>query len=173
MNIQLALTEQIINDCLKLHYNEKYAKARLTQRLIMIPLALFALAAYLIYNELKRETPGQNLYMAFLYIGFAIAYYIFMRNRTIKGGKQLLKTLGSHSSFTIEATDEKLTTTTKAGSFDSTWESFTRALISKDNVLLYQADNTFSMFNRSFFSANDFEDFKTMVREKVAPVTEV
>jgi hypothetical protein len=173
MIIHLSLNEEIINECLKLHYSGKEASGRLRQRLVLIPVALLALSAYLIYNELQRETPGQNLYMAFLYIGFAIAYYFFMRYRTIKGGKQLLRTLGSNSTFEMDVTDEKLTTTTKAGSFDSTWDSFTRATISKENVLLYQSDNSFSMFNYRFFQGGHFEQFKQMVREKVTPLTEV
>jgi hypothetical protein len=172
MIIHLSLNEAIINECLKLHYSGKEASGRLRQRLILIPVALIALSAYLIYNELQRETPGQNLYMAYLYIGFAIAYYFFMRYRTIKGGKQLLRSLGSNSTFEMDVTNEKLTTTTKAGSFDTTWDSFTGATISKENVLLYQSNNSFSMFNYRFFESGDFETFKQMVREKVKPVTE-
>jgi hypothetical protein len=173
MIIHLSLNEEIINECLKLHYSGKEASSRLRQRLILIPIALLALSAYLIYNELQRETPGQNLYMAFLYIGFAITYYFYMRYRTIKGGKQLLRTLGSNSTFEMYVTDEKLTTTTKSGSFDTTWDSFSRATISTENVLLYQSDNSFSMFNYRFFEGADFEEFKQLVREKVTPLTEV
>ena len=95
-----------------------------------------------------------------------------MRYRTIKGGGQLLKTLGSHSSFTMDVDGEKLVTTTTSGSFETTWDSFSKAIVSQDNVLLYQADNTFSMFNRRFFTGNDFEDFKRLVREKVTNLLE-
>jgi len=172
MIVQLVLTKEIINECLKVHYNEKMNSKRLMQRLILIPIALAGLGIYLIYSELQRPEPGQNLYMGFLYIGFAFSYYFFMRYRTIKGGRQLLKTLGSHSSFNMEILDDRLITTTTSGSFETTWDAFTKALISTDNVLLYQADNTFSMFNRRFFTGNDFEQFKKMVREKVAVVNE-
>lgn len=172
MTINLAFTEAIINESLKLHYAQPQASRSLMRRLIFIPLALIGISAYLFYDELKREEPGQNLIMAFLYIGFAASYYFFMRNRTIKGGKQLLKTLGSNSNFVIDADAEKLTTTTKAGSFDSGWDSFTRALISKHNVLLYQTNNTFSMFHHSFFQGDDFEKFKQLVRENVTTVAE-
>lgn len=172
MFIHLALTKEIINECLKLHYSEKQAANRLKQRLIFIPLALIAISVYLIYIELQRDTPGQNLYMAVLYIAFAFSYYFFMRYRTIKGGKQLLKTLGSNSTFTMEVSDDKLTTTTRAGAFDSNWDSFTHALISKDNVLLYQTNNSFSMFNHRFFEPEDFEAFKVLVRKKVSSVSE-
>lgn len=95
-----------------------------------------------------------------------------MRYRTIKGGGQLLRTLGSHSSFTMDVDAEKLVTTTTSGSFETIWNSFSKAIVSHDNVLLYQADNTFSMFNRGFFTGNDFEDFKKLVREKVAMISE-
>ena len=172
MLIQLALTKEVINECLKVHYAEKTNSRKLTQRLILIPIALAGLGVYLIYSELQRAEPGQNLYMGFLYIGFASSYYFFMRYRTIKGGAQLLRSLGSHSSFTMDVDAEKLVTTTTSGSFDTTWDAFSKAIISTDNVLLYQADNTFSMFNRSFFTGNDFEDFKKLVREKVAVILE-
>jgi len=173
MLIHLDLTEDIINDCLKLHYTEKHTAKKLAQKLILIPLALFVISGYLIYNELKSQEPGQNLYMAFLYIGFAVSYYFFMRYRTIKGGRQLLKTLGSNATFKIEVSDDKLVTTTKAGHFDTTWNSFIRALITNENILLYQANNSFSMFNYKFFKTGDFADFKLLVKEKVAQVTEL
>lgn len=173
MLIQLALTEQIINECLKLHYTEQLAARRLKQRLILIPLALVAISCYLIYSELKRDTPGQNLYMAFLYIAFAISYYFFMRYRTIKGGRQLLKTLGNNATFSMQVFDDKLTTTTQAGTFDTTWESFTHAVISSQIVLLYQSDNSFSMFYHAFFQSDNFERFKLLVKQKVALVREI
>jgi hypothetical protein len=172
MLINLVLNKEIINECLKVHYAEKQNSRRLTQRLILIPVALVGLGIYLIYSELQRSIPGQNLYMGFLYIGFAASYYFFMRYRTIKGGGQLLKTLGSHSSFTMNVDAEKLVTTTTSGSFDTTWDAFTKAIVSTDNVLIYQADNTFSMFNRRFFTGNDFDDFKKLVREKVGIISE-
>lgn len=173
MFLQLALTKEIVNECLKLHYGEGLNSKRLRQRLILIPLVLIAIATYLIYDELKKETTGQNFYMAILYIGFGISYYFFMRFRTLNGGSRLLKTLGSNASFTMEIYDDKLVTTTTNGSFDTKWDSFIRGLISDENVLLYQANDSFSMFNHSFFKAGDFEAFKILVRKNVAEMAEI
>jgi uncharacterized membrane protein len=172
MHIKIALTEEIINECLDLHYNKQLSGKRMKQRLVLIPLILILIAGYLIYTELQQPTPGQNLYMAFLYIAFAFAYYFFMRKRMLKAGKQLLKGLGENATFDMEADEENVTTITNTSKLTNTWNVFTAALVSENNVLLYQANNSFTMFNYRFFEPGEFEIFKAWTREKVAPVTE-
>ena len=173
MHIKIALTEDIINECLALHYGKQVTGKKLKQRLFLIPSVLIIISAYLIYNEFNRPQPGPNLYLAILYIAFAIAYYLYMKNRMLKSGKQLLKTLGNNASFTMDVNENHLTTTTSTNSFNTDWEAFKSAIISKDNVLLYQADNSFSMFNYRFFYEDDFAIFKAWTKEKVSPVNEV
>jgi hypothetical protein len=172
MHIKIALTEEIINECLALHYGKQQAGKRLKQKLILIPLVLISISIYLIYTELKQPVPGQNFYLAFLYIAFAFAYYFFMRKRMVKAGKQLLKGMGENAAFDMEADEEQLTTITNSGTITHNWSSFTGALISKENVLLYQADNSFTMFNYRFFKEGEFELFKAWTKEKVTPITE-
>jgi hypothetical protein len=173
MHIRVALTEDIINQCLSLHYHDQPAGRRLRQRLILIPLMLIGVAAYLIITELQRPQVGQNFYMAILYICFAFIYYFFMKNRMMRAGKKLLKTLGDNATFDMEVDEEKLTTTTRSNTFTHDWSGFTGGLIGSENVLLYQANNSFSMFHHSFFKAGDFEKFKELVRQNVQPVMEV
>jgi hypothetical protein len=173
MHININLTEDIINQCLELHYCIQPAGKKLKQRLIWIPLFLVLLGVYLIYDELRQPAPGQNILMGVLYIGFAISYYIFMRHRLVKAGQRLVKRLGPNANFQIDIAGDQLTTTTANGRLTNNWSHFTSGLISKGNVLLYQSNNTFTMFNHTFFEEGDFERFKNMVRTNVQPVREV
>ena len=173
MHIKINLTEDIINQCLELHYGDQPVGKKMKQRLLWIPLILFAIAAYLIYDELQQPVPGQNFIMAILYIGFGISYYVFMRKRLMKAGKRLLKNLGPNASFTMDINGDEIITTTTNGTLTTNWSAFTGALISKGNVLLYQSNNTFTMLNHTFFNPGDFDVFKSLVREKVNPLVEI
>jgi hypothetical protein len=173
MRIKIALNEDIINECLALHYGKQISGKRARQRLVLIPIVLVSISAYLIYTELQQSVPGQNFYLAFLYIAFALSYYFFMRKRLLKGGKQLLKGLGENAFFEMEVDEDKLITYTLSSTLTTAWSELTRGIISRDNVLLYQSDNSFTMFNYRFFEGNDFDLFKTWTKEKVNPVTEV
>ncbi len=172
MHIKIRLTEDIINQCLALHYHQQPTGQRMKQRLVLIPLVLLAISGYIMYNELKQPAVGQNFYMALLYASFAFIYYFFMKNRLLRAGGKLLKTLGQNASFDMDVNENDLTTTTNNASFTQAWNEFTGGLIGKDNVLLYQANNSFSMFHHTFFEAGDFEGFKDLVRESVQPVIE-
>lgn len=173
MHIKVVLTENIINECLALHYGRQQFGKKQKQRLLWIPLVLISISVYLIYNELQQSSIGQNFYMALLYIAFAFSYYFFMRKRMMNAGSRLLKGLGENSSFDMDISEEGLTTITNKSTFSTSWSAFTRGLITDDNVLLYQADNSFSMFSSRFFTPEDFEVFKRWVREKVHPLQEL
>ncbi len=173
MHIKIGLTENIINECLKLHYGDQPAGKKLKKRLIWIPAILICLGIYLLIDEYRQPEKGSNTIMAFLYIAFAISYYLFMRKRLMKAGKRLLKNLGAEKNFTVDITGHQIVTTTPTFSNTLTWNDFTGALISPENVLLYQSNNTFTMFNYSFFKTGDFEEFKNMVRQNVRPFQEV
>lgn len=172
MHIQVRLTEQVINECLQLHYHDQPTGRRMRQRLYFIPLVMLGISAFILYNEFNSPALGQNFYMALLYISFAFIYYFFMRHRLMRAGGKLLRSMGENSSFDMDVNEEVLTTTTASSSFSQPWSSFTGGLISKDNVLLYQANNSFSMFDHSFFAEGDFEKFKQLVRDNVQPVIE-
>ena len=173
MYIEVALTSDIINQCLALHYYNQPAGKKLKQRLLWIPTILIVIAVALIIDESRRPEPGSNFFMAFLYIGIAISYYFFIRFRMIKGGTRMLKQLGGNANFTIHIQGDQLVTTTPFDTVTLSWQDFTGALISPKNVLLYQANNTFTMLHQSFFEPGDFEKFKELVRANVSPVKEV
>jgi hypothetical protein len=172
MHIKISLTEDVINKCLSLHYGRQTGSNKLKQRLIFIPAVLIIISCYLIYTEYQKTSPGPNLYLAVLYIAFAVGYYFFMKNRLLQAGKRLLKGMGENAEFEMEVDEEKLVTKTKTGTITTEWSQFIKAIVSKDNVLLYQQDNSFTMFNQSFFHPGDFVVFKTWTREKVSPVIE-
>lgn len=151
MLIKVALTKDVINQCLALHYNNQPAGKKLRQRLLWIPLILIALAIFLLVDEWRQPVKGSNTYMALSYLGFAIAYYLYVKNRIMKAGKRMLHSLGPNANFSIETFDTELTTCTATEKFSITWQSFTGALIGTQNILLYQSNDTFTMLNRTFF----------------------
>lgn len=173
MRIHVRLTEDIINQSLALHYHDQPSGKKMKQRLLWIPFIMVAISVYLIYTELQQPQAGQNFYMALLYISFALVYYFFMKSRMMRAGKKLLKNLGENASFDMDADEATVTTITSSATITQPWTAFTGALISSNNVLLYQANHSFSMFHPSFFAAGDFEKFKELVRNHVQPVLEV
>ncbi|MDB5191419.1 MAG: hypothetical protein JWQ96_982 [Segetibacter sp.] len=170
MHIKVALTEDIINQSLALHYNNQPRARRKKRELFIIPGMLILLAGYLIYTEAQRPTPGHNYYMALLYITFALLYFYTMRKRLYNAGGKILKNLDEYANYTLEVTPDQITTTTASDTLLSYWSDFTGALISSDLVLLYQPNESFIMLHSSFFDSNDLENFKQLVEEKVQPV---
>ena len=85
----------------------------------------------------------------------------------------MLRNLGQDAQYEVDATVDQLTTKTYRETFTNSWQSFTKALTGADNVLLYQLNDSFSMFNRSFFEPGDFEKFKTMVQDHITPTVAV
>ncbi len=173
MKIKIALTKDIINQCLLLHYIYHPAGKKSRQKLIWIPIVLLIIAAYLIFTELRQPVLGSNFFLAFLYIAFALGYYIFMRKRMLKGGTMVLKTLQENANFDMDVDEHHLTTFTLTSTLTTRWNELTGALITQHNILLYQADNSFTMFHQSFFGGNDFEVFKTLVRAKIPMLIDV
>lgn len=173
MHIHIKLTEAIINECLVLHYRQNPASKGLVRKLYLIPAFLLILAVYLIIDDLQQPAIGFNFLMAIMYTGFAISYYFFMKKRLLPRAKSMLRNLGQDAQYEVDATVDQLTTKTYRETFTNSWQSFTKALTGADNVLLYQLNDSFSMFNRSFFEPGDFEKFKIMVQDHITPTVAV
>ena len=166
MEVKVRLTEQIINDSLKLHY--RYFGSSQKRRLLVIPVVLVAVSVYLIYTELQKPAVGNNFYFGILYIVFAIAYYFYMVHRLKNMGKTLLKNLGENINFDMEISNEAVITKLNNSSANSGWSSFNSAIISTNIVMLYQQNKSFTMFEKSFFSnKNDFTVFKNLVTNNI------
>jgi hypothetical protein len=170
MDINVRLTEKIVNECLALHYKYNPAGRKSLQKLYWIPAILILISVYLVYDELQKHTLSQNFYLALLYFAFAIGYYLYRRKRMLKAGSMVIKSLGENASFTMKASEDGVITHTAENTLQSNWPDFNGALVSDDIVLLYQANGTFSMLHRSFFAPNDFDLFKTIVRTNVSPL---
>jgi hypothetical protein len=170
MDINVRLTETIVNECLALHYKYHPAGRKSLQKFYWIPAILILISIYLIYDELQKQVVTQNFYLALLYSMFAFGYYFFMRKRMLKAGQQVIKSLGENATFTMRASEDELITQTVDGTLQSNWSQFSGALVSENIVLLYQANGTFSMLHRSFFAPNDFDLFKTLVSTSVSPL---
>ncbi len=96
-----------------------------------------------------------------------------MEKRLVKSRKIMLKNLGNNAQFKMEVEGDNIKTITDSATISTNWTVFTTALIEKEVLLLYQTNDTFSMFHYSFFKENDFEEFKHLVRSNVQPVFEV
>lgn len=171
MQIRIALTEEIVNQSLRLHY--RYVPARQKYAILLVPAVLMILAVYLIVKELAKPVFGQNGGLGILYIAISIGYYFWMRYRREHTGKQLIRGLGNNATFGMDANDDELITHLSDTSFQHQWPAFIKAIISKDLVLLYQQNQSFSMFHHSFFANEDFTGFKQLVSKHVHAVTEV
>jgi hypothetical protein len=167
MKIKVRLTEPILNEALTLHY--RYFGSSHKRRLLLIPIVLIAVSVYLIYSELQKPTPGNNLYLGILYIVLAFAYYFYTRYRLQNMGKTLLKNMGENIHFDIEVTDEEVKTILANSTSTSQWDVFKNAVISPGLVMLYQQNNSFTMFDRSFFeSEEEFNQFKELVKQHIS-----
>jgi hypothetical protein len=173
MHIHVALTEEIIDKSLALHYHLQPAGIKLKRRLLYIPLIMFAISAYIIYTEVQQPQLGQNFYMALLYISFGVVYYYFMRHRLMRSGKKMLAGLGENARFEVQVNGDEVTTTTTTSTFTHKLDAFTGALMNKEIVLLYQANDSFSMFHESFFETGDFPRFKELVKTHVQRTADV
>ncbi|MGE5105969.1 MAG: hypothetical protein ACM3H8_00360 [Sphingobacteriales bacterium] len=167
MEIKIRLTEQILNDSLKLHY--RYFGSSHKRRLLLVPVILIAVSVYLIYTELQKSKKGNNLYLGLLYIFFAFAYYFYTRYRMQNMGKTLLKNMGENINFDMQVTNEEVKTILPSSTTSTNWTVFTNAIISEQIVMLYQQNNSFSMFEKSFFSnETDFNLFKQLVEKNIS-----
>ena len=171
MHINIALTEDIVNQSLQVHY--RFAPARQKYAILLVPAILMILAVYLIVKELDKPVFGQSGWLGILYIAMSVGYYFWMSYRREHTGRQLIKGLGSNAIFEMDANDDELVTHLSDATFQHQWTAFIKAIISKDLVLLYQQNQSFSMFHHSFFSNDDFNGFKQLVRGHVHAVTEV
>ncbi|MBI2730558.1 MAG: YcxB family protein [Sphingobacteriales bacterium] len=166
MDIKVRLNEQIINNSLKLHYH--YFGATHKKRLLLVPVILVAVSVYLMYTEIQKSKLGTNFYLGILYIIFAIAYYYYMLYRMKNLGKTLLKNLGENINFDMDITESSITTKLASSTTTTDWSAFKNAIISNDIILLYQQNNTFSMFEKSFFNSDaEFNSFKNIITQNI------
>lgn len=166
MLIKVRLTQEILNESLKIHY--RYFGSSHKRRLLLVPVILIAVSLYLMYSEFSKHQMGTNFYLGILYIFFAVAYYFYTRYRMQNMGKTLLKSMGENINFDMEVTEEEVKTITPASTNINNWSVFVNAVTSDKLILLYQQNNSFSMFDKSFFhSPSDFELFKQWVETKI------
>lgn len=166
MQIKVRLTQQVLNESLKIHY--RYFGSSHKRRLLLVPVILIAVSLYLIYSELNKHQMGTNFYLGILYIFFAAAYYFYTRYRMQHMGKTLLKGMGDNINFDMEVNEAELKTITPSSTNINNWDVFVNAVTSDQLILLYQQNNSFSMFDKSFFhNPSDFELFKQWVETKI------
>lgn len=171
MEINIQLTEDIINQSMKLHYAN--APSRQRYSLLYVPVALAFVGIFFIATELGKPQFGTNGWLGIVYEFMAVGMYFYLKRKRDHTGKYLLKAMGENASFDIEASENELVTKLKDSTLSHQWTAFHKALISTNIVLLYQGNQSFSMFDKTFFANDDFDHFKKMVKAHVMEVKEV
>ena len=171
MEINVQLTEDIINRSLHLHYKSQPPRER--WKILYVPVLLVGISVYLLIKDYTSHQFTQTSWLAIVYIFMAIALGWYSGYKREHTGKQLLKSFGENSAFDMDVTDDEVITRLSDSTLNFQWTVFTKALISKDIVILYQQNNSLSMFDKSFFANDDFSRFKTMVRKHMMDVKEV
>ncbi len=171
MEINIQLTEDIINQSMKMHYANAPAKQRYS--LFYVPGALSFVGFYFIINELTKPHFGSNGWLGILYQFMAVGLYFYLKRKRDHTGKFLLKAMGQNAAFDMEVNDNELITKLSDSTLSHQWIAFHKAIISKQLVLLYQGNQSFTMFDKTFFANHDFDSFKKMVKEHVMEVKEV
>lgn len=171
MEINVQLTEAIINQSMKMHYANAPAKQRYS--LLYVPIVLSFVGVYFIINELGKPQFGSNGWLGILYQAMAVGLYFYLKRKRDHTGKFLLKAMGENAAFDMEVNDNELVTKLSDSTLSHQWVAFHKAIIGRDIVLLYQGNQSFTMFAKSFFSNDDFDRFKKMVKQHVMEVKQV
>ena len=171
MKINVKLTEDIINRSLHLHYANAPAKQK--HAILFVPAALTFIAIYLVAKDWYKPELIKTTGISLFYIILGLAYFFYMRYRREHTGRQLMKSLGENSQFQMEVNEQDVITRLPDNVLNHHWNSFGKALLGADLVLLYQPNLSFSMFHKSFFPEGDFSAFKKLVKEQVMEIKEV
>ncbi|MES2772946.1 MAG: hypothetical protein V4722_02090 [Bacteroidota bacterium] len=171
MEINVQLTEDIINQSMKMHYANAPAKQRYS--LLYVPAALSFVGLYFLINELFKPQFGTTGWLGIFYQFMAVGLYYYLKRKREHTGKYLLKAMAENAAFDMEVNDEVLVTKLSDSTLSHQWTAFHKAIVGRDIVLLYQGNQSFTMFGRSFFANDDFDRFKKMVKEHVMEVKEV
>lgn len=154
-----------------MHYHNAPAKQRYS--LYYVPGALSFVGFYFLINELFKPQFGSNGWLGVIYQGLAVGLYFFLKRKRDHTGKFLLKAMGENTVFDMEVNDAELVTKLSDSTLIHQWTAFHKAIVGRDIVLLYQGNQSFSMFARSFFSNDDFAVFKKLVKAHVMEVRTV
>jgi len=171
MEINVQLTENIINQSMKMHYANAPAKQRYS--IVYVPAALCFVGLYFIINEFTKPKFASNGWLGMVYIGMAVGMYFYLKRKRDHTGKFLLRAMGGNAAFGMEVNDSELLSKLTDGTLSHPWSAFHQATISQNLVLLYQSNQSFTMFADTFFAGNDFDRFKQMVKQHVMAVKEV
>jgi hypothetical protein len=168
---QIQYTPEDLQEAYKAHLFS-YHPIR-TRLLLFVGVLCIVYSVFLVVLSLVRaESFSITLGVSFLIYGMAmVLYYRWKINRT---GKTIYKKLDQFKSPMIyNISDAEVHTIIGNGATANIpWNSFVKALITKDAVLLYPNQTNFLLFPAVHFNSSDFEMLKNLVRSKVADVLE-
>jgi hypothetical protein len=170
MLIEVALTKEIVNESLPVHYRHLDFKQRFLPYIAPIFLCIYGVF-YTVAAFTNDNFWVDIITPAFMFI-LALVYFLVIRHRQHNAGKQILKKIGDRTHHEIEVSEEELITRMIDATYNQKWTVYPKAVISKEVVLLYQQNKMFAIFHHSFFANDDFDKFKQLVRNRVHQVIE-
>jgi len=147
-----------------LHFNKKYPfRSRQT---LFIAIGLVIIGVFLYYVDLFN---GELDWLCWFFGGYGIVVIFYYFYRLFTMGKRYFKKLPDFSnSFSFTINEEEIVIKGEKISSVLKWNHFINALITKDLVLLYPNDIRFNIFPAKYFSGNQFDQFVSLVRKKIA-----
>jgi hypothetical protein len=170
MIIDISLTKEIVNQSLPVHYRHATFKQRAIPYATGVVLLIVG-----IFNTITQPDNiiGIERYLYLIvFTVLGVAYTFWFDYKRKSAGKAMIKMLGDRTDYEVEATDDGLTTRLTDATYDQKWTVYPKAIISKEVVLLYQQNKSFAIFHHSFFSNDDFDRFKNLVRKHMHEVKE-
>ena len=168
MEIEIAITKEIINESLPLHYRHTTFKQRFLPFVYLVILLVIGLVQSITSNEQGLARWLQLIFLVVigsLYTG----WYIYRRNNA---GKKMLKFYGENTHYKVDVNEDVLTFHLSYTTSQNKWPAYPRAVIGKSMVLLYQQNMAMIIFHHTFFANNDFDIFKNLVRRHMHEVKE-
>jgi hypothetical protein len=171
IKVRIQYTEEDLQKAYESHFFS-YHPVRTRILLIMGVLCFASALLLVIIAQVQNQGQGVSFGLSFLIYGAGmILYYIRKISRMGKNIFKQVPEFGAPFSFYISSGNVH-TSTAKGTYAERSWSSFSKALITKDMVLLYLNQINFLMFPSVHFTPSEFEKLEDMVRNKVSNVME-
>jgi hypothetical protein len=171
IKIRIQYSEEDLQKAYEAHFYSYHPfKTRL---LLILGVLCIGYSLFLIIIALVRNEDQVKSYsVAFLVYGVIITlYYKWKMSRMGKNIFRKVKEFEAPLSYHISQ-DFVRVVAGNGTSTEMSWNSFTKALIKKDMLLLYPNQINFLMFPSGHFQSAEFEELKKLVKNKVPAVLE-
>lgn len=168
MEIEIAITKEIINESLPLHYRH----APFQQRYLpfFYPALLFVMGTF--QSLTSKEEGFFRWFSMILFVIIGTVSALWINYRRNNNGKRMLKLYGDNTHYKVLANEDGMVFHLSYTTSENKWPAYPRAVIGKEMVLVYQQNSAYIIFHHTFFANDDFGEFKQLVRNHIHVVTE-